>query len=188
IDYETARQQNYHKTTDFKGIVSLPHLHHLISPKTTDSVVILPTTGGRSVFFAPDVHIVTFWGIDDDKWTKLAPEWFSAIANSDACTGYIFGEVQPNPLSDVSGNAALGRGAIMTYGWLSREQQNRDIVMAAVTESYEASKGAVKKSETWGMNVCVVEDNGYLHRWRKMGENKKPLKAVVGGLHKFGTL
>lgn len=177
-----------HKTNDFKGIVSPPPMHELIDPKTTDSVIILPTTADRSPLFALDVHIVTFWGIDPDAWTALAPAWFSAIANSTACTGYIFGEVQPNPISDVSGNAALGCGAIAISGWLSREEHDRDVAKAVVSETYEALKAAVKKTETWGMDVCVVEDNGYLHRWRKVGTNQKPLKDVSGGLHKFGTL
>ena len=74
VDYETARQQNLHKTHDFKGIVAAPPMQHLVDLKTTDSVIIIPTTAYRSPLFAPDVHIVTFWGIDDAKCTELAPE------------------------------------------------------------------------------------------------------------------
>ena len=83
------------------------------------------------------MHIVTFWGIDDAQWTGLAPEWFSAIANLDTCTGYIFGEVQPNPLNNPSGNASMGRGAIMIFGWLSREEHDRDVAKPRVHESYD---------------------------------------------------
>ena len=76
----------------------------------------------------------------------------------------------------------------MISGWLNREEHNRDVAKPCVHESYEALKAAVKKTETWGMDVAIVEDNGYMHRWRKVRDNKKSLKPVSGGLHKLGTL
>jgi len=52
----------------------------------------------------------------------------------------------------------------MISGWLSREEHNRDVAKPRVHESYEALKAAVEKTETWGMDVAIVEDNGYMHR------------------------
>lgn len=158
-------------------------MHHLINPHTTDSYIILPGTSDRSVLLAPDVHIVTFWGIDEDKFIKLAPEWFTSIAKSDACTGYIWGEVQPNPLADPSGNAGLGKAGIMISGWTSREEHDRDVKKPRVVDSYTKLGAAVKKTDTWGMHVTVVENNGNVHKWKKQGTNTKPWSPVAAGLH-----
>jgi hypothetical protein len=76
--------------------------------------IIHPNTTDRRVFYAPQTNVVFFWGIDEDKFTKLAPEFFSAISKSDACLGYIWGEVQARSMSDTSGNLKLGRGGIVS--------------------------------------------------------------------------
>jgi len=61
----------------------------------TDIHVIYPSTTDRSVLYAPHTVVVFFYGIDEDKFEKLAPEYFTAVANSDSCLGYIWGEIQP---------------------------------------------------------------------------------------------
>lgn len=51
--------------------------------------VIHPNTNDRTrVHYAPYTVIVFFWGIREDDWSKLAPEFFPSIAKADALTGY----------------------------------------------------------------------------------------------------
>lgn len=57
--------------------------------KETDLYVIYPNTPDRRVFYAPQTNVVLFYGIDEDKFAAKAPEFFTAIAKSDSCIGYV---------------------------------------------------------------------------------------------------
>jgi hypothetical protein len=120
------------------------------------------------VYYSPDVHIVLFWGIKDDAWTKLAPEWFASIATSDSCNGYIWGEVAHPVLADPRGNSKLGSGrhGVMISGWRSRDQHDRDVNKKRVVEAYEALSAACEKKDTWGMSLTVIENTGHVMNWR----------------------
>jgi hypothetical protein len=63
--------------------------------ENTDIHVIFPSTTDRSVLYAPHTVVVFFYGINENKFEKVAPEYFTAIAKSDSCLGYIWGEIQP---------------------------------------------------------------------------------------------
>jgi quinol monooxygenase YgiN len=133
--------------------------------------------------YAPQTKVAVFWGIDDEKFDELAPEFFTAISKSDACLGYIWGEIQPPFLSDASGNGALGRGGIMISGWRSREEHDRDVQKPRVVEAYAALNKAAKKSDTWGMQVAIVENNGHFHKWRRLNKADRSNILVVPGNH-----
>jgi hypothetical protein len=166
-DYETRRQHDVHKDL-IGGPIPAPLKKSLMSQSTTDLYVIYPTTKDRSVLYAPQTNVVFFYGINEDKFAELAPEFFSAIANSDSCIGYIWGEFQPPFLSDASRNMKMGKGGIMISGWRSREEHDRDVNKERVVKAYAAMDAAVKKKDTWGMQVTVIENNGHIHKWRRL--------------------
>ena len=156
-----------------------------MSVDTTDLYVINPHTPDRSVLYAPQTNVVFFYGIDEDKFAELAPEFFAAISNSDACVGYIWGEFQPPYLSDASRNMEMGKGGIMISGWRSKEEHDRDVGKERVRKAYMAMDAAVKKKDTvslaaiffpfefvdffqWGMSVTVIEHGGYKHKWTRL--------------------
>ena len=149
----------------------------------TDLYVIHPNTNDRRVLYAPQTNVVFFYGIDEDKFVPLASEFFTAIAKSDACLGYIWGEIQEPVLSDKSGNAALGKGGVMISGWRSREEHDRDVAKPRVMDAYTAVCTAVKKSDTWGMQVAIVENNGHFHKWRRLTKTDRTKTLVVAGNH-----
>ena len=137
-------------------------------PDKTDVYIIRPQTTNRSILYAPQTNVVTFWGIDDEKFARLGPEFFTAIARSDACLGYIWGIVEPPATWETSGNLALGKAGIMISGWRSREEHDRDVGKQRVTDAYTAVSTAVKKTETWGMQVSIIENNGHFHKWQRL--------------------
>ena len=149
----------------------------------TDLYVIHPNTVDRRIFYAPQTNVVFFWGIDEEKFAKLAPEFFTSIAKSDACVGYIWGEVQPPALSDKSHHLDLGKGGIMISGWRSREDHDRDVNKPRVVQAYAAMREAVKKTDTWGMQVTVVENNGHIHKWRRLAVSDRSSTLPAAGNH-----
>lgn len=48
----------------------------------------------------------------------------------------------------------------MISGWKSREEHDRDVNKPRVKEAYAAMQDTVKKTDTWGMQVTVIESNG----------------------------
>ena len=177
-DYQNRHYHDEHKKNDLGGPIP-KSLLHIMNPEQTDLYIIHPSTTDRSVLYAPQTNVVFFWGIDEDKFEKLAPEFFTAIAKSDACLGYVWGEIQPPVLSDKSGNAALGRGGVMISGWKSREEHNQDVAKPRVVEAYKAVSTAVNKTDTWGMQVTVVENNGHFHKWRRLFETSRTGPEVL---------
>ena len=149
----------------------------------TDVYIMHPHTSDRRVFYAPQTNIVLFYGIDEDKFAELSPEFFTAIAKSDACIGYIWGEVEAPALADKSANLTLGKCGIMISGWRSREEHYREVAKPRVTEAYRAVSTAVKKTDTWGMQVSLVENNGHLHKWRRPVVVDASRKLVAPGKH-----
>jgi hypothetical protein len=143
-----------------------------MDPSATDLYIMHPNTSDRRVFF---------YGIDEDKFAELAPEFFTAIVKSDACLGYIWGEFQKPFLADPSHHMELGKGGIMISGWKSREEHDRDVAKPRVTEAYSAVCTAVKKSETWGMQVSIVENNGHFHKWRRLTNTDRTKTLVAPG-------
>ena len=69
----------------------------------------------------------------------------------------------------------------MISGWTSREEHDRDVNKPRVVQAYTALKDAVKKTETWGMHMTIVEDNGNVCKWRKVGSNQKPMVQPGAG-------
>ena len=154
-----------------------------MEPSATDLYVIHPNTSDRHVFYAPQTNIVLFYGIDEDRFAELAPEFFTAIAKSDACLGYIWGEFQKPFPADSSHHMKLGKGGIMISGWKSREEHDRDVAKPRVIEAYGAVCTAVNKSETWGMQVSVMENNGHFHKWRRLTKTDRTKTLVAPGNH-----
>jgi quinol monooxygenase YgiN len=154
-----------------------------MNPMQTDLYVISPTTGDRHVLYAPQTNVVFFWGIEEDAFRAKQDEFCTAIELSDGCLGYIWGEIQNPVISDKSGYAALGKGGVMISGWKSREEHDRDVAKPRVTEAYKAVSAMVKKTDTWGMQVSIVENNGHFHKWQrlsstdvtKLDHEKKPM-------------
>ena len=179
LDYDTRRQHDIHKA-EIGGPIPEP-LKPIMNAEKTDLYVIHPNTNDRRVFYAPQTNVVVFWGIDEDKFSKLAPEFFTSIAKSDSCIGYIWGEVQPPALSDKSRNLELGRCGIMISGWRSKEEHDRDVAKPRAVNAFAAVETAVKKSDTWGMQVTVVENNGHIHKWRRLAVSDRSSTLPAAG-------
>jgi hypothetical protein len=154
-----------------------------MKPESSDFYFITPSATDRKVFYAPQTNVVFFWGIDEDKFAELAPEFFTAIAKSDSCVGYIWGELRPPHLADPSGNGALGVGGVMISGWTSKEEHARDVAKQRVVDAYAKVSEAVQKTDTWGMSVSIAENNGMFHKWRKLTTVQKPLTLSSPGRH-----
>ena len=153
-------------------------------PRTLN-VAITPCTTSRRVFYAPQTNVVFFWGIEQEKFAKVSPEFFSAIANSDACLGYIWGEVLPPVLADPQGKMKLGSGigGVMISGWRSREEHDRDVAKPRVMEAYKAACTAVAESETWGMQLVVVEKSGWELKWERVAQVDRSNQVPPPGSH-----
>lgn len=108
-----------------------------------------------------------FWGIKEEEFSELAPEYFAALTRSPACNGYIWGEIQKPVLSDPSGNTEIGSGkcGVLASGWRSKEQYERDVGVERVKKAWEAMDKAVEKKDTWGTTLRVTENTGHRHRW-----------------------
>lgn len=165
-DYQTRRQHDVHKQ-EIGGAVP-EALWHIMDKEKTDLYIISPNTPDRRVLYAPQTNVVFFWGIDEDAFRSKQDEFFTAIEQSDACVGYIWGEIQQPVLSDKRGYAALGRGGVMISGWKSREEHDRDVAKPRVMEAYKAISATVKRTDTWGMQTSIVENNGHLHKWQRL--------------------
>jgi hypothetical protein len=113
-------------------------LKTIVSPSTTDPYVIYPKTPERSVLYARQTNVVFFHSINEDKFAERAPEFVTAIAKSDSCIGYVWGELQAPYLSDASKNMKLGKGGVMISGLRSREEHNRDVSKERAVKAYEA--------------------------------------------------
>lgn len=168
IDYQTRRQHDVHKQ-ELGGAVP-EALWHIMDKEKTDLYVISPNTPDRRVLYAPQTNVVFFWGIDEDAFRSKQDEFFTAIEQSDSCVGYIWGEIQQPVLSDKRGYAALGKGGVMISGWKSREEHDRDVAKTRVMEAYKAISATVKRTDTWGMQTSIVENNGHFHKWQRLTE------------------
>ena len=164
LDYDTRKQHDVHKALIkgptppiLDGIQSDAHVY-VIHPNTNDR---------NKVYYAPYTSVTFFWGIDEEKWTELAPKYFAAIAKSDACTGYLWGEIEKPILSDPSGFASLGNGkcGILAAGWRSKDQYDRDHGSARVINAERAIEKACVKTDTWGTILTITENTGHIHRW-----------------------
>jgi hypothetical protein len=104
------------------------------------------------------------------KFAKYAPEFFTAIEKSDSCVGYLWGEIQEPFRADPDGNMKLGKGGVMISGWRSKGEHDRDVNKERVVNAYKAmsESGTVKKTDTWGMQVAIVEKHGSFHKWRNL--------------------
>jgi hypothetical protein len=67
---------------------------------------------------------VFFFGVDEDKFVKLAPEFFTTIESRNLAWGYIWGELQPPARNDSSKHMDLGKWGVMISGWRSREEHD----------------------------------------------------------------
>lgn len=154
----------------------------LTDPEKTDHYLITPNTTSRSILYAPQTNVVFFWGIDEEKFSQFAPEFFTAISKSDACLGYIWGEVQSS-MSDKSGHFALGKGGVMISGWKSREEHDRDVNKPRVMAAYQAVSATVKQTDTWGMQLSIIENNGHYLKWKRLFETDRSDVLVAPGNH-----
>ncbi|KAL6892016.1 hypothetical protein GGI43DRAFT_413965 [Trichoderma evansii] len=166
IDYQTRHQHDVHKQ-EIGGAVP-ESLQRIMDKEKTDLYIISPNTPDRRILYAPQTNVVFFWGIDEETFRSKQDEFFTAIEQSDACLGYIWGEIQQPVLSDKSGYAALGKGGVMISGWKSREEHDRDVAKPRVMEAYKAISATVKRTDTWGMQVSLVENNGHFHKWQRL--------------------
>ena len=164
-DYDSRKEHDVHKAL-INGPAP-PVLDGLQSE--THVFVIHPNTNERTrVYYAPYTVIHLYWGIKEDEWTKLAPEFMAAVAKSDACTGYIWGEVDKPVLSDPNGYSKLGsgKGGVLASGWRSRYQYDRDSAKARFVDAYKAMDQTCEKKDSWGMSLTVTENTGHIHGWR----------------------
>jgi hypothetical protein len=149
----------------------------------TDLYVIRPTTNQRQALYAPHTQIVFFYGIEEDIFAKLAPHYFTAIAHSDSCLGYIWGEIEHPILSNTSGNASLGRSCVMISGWKSREQYSHDVEQEEVVAAFDNLKAAAKKIQRYTTQITMIEKAGYMHQWRRLFEIDRAAILPAPGLH-----
>jgi hypothetical protein len=180
-DYETRRQHDVHKE-DIGGPIAPPH-RAIMDDEKTDLFVIRPSTNQRQAIYAPHTQIVFFYGIEEDLFAQLAPQYFTAIAHSDSCLGYIWGEIEHPILSNKSGNASLGRSAVMVCGWKSREQYNHEIEQKAVVDAFIKLKAAAKKVEVYTTQITMVEKAGYIHQWHRLFDINRTGILPAAGLH-----
>jgi hypothetical protein len=163
-DYDTRKQHDVHK-----ALINGPTPPILLDVQNNETVyVIHPNTNDRNkVYYAPYTTVTFFWGIDEEKWTDVAPEFFAAVANSDASTGYIWGEVDKPILADFDGNASLGSGkiGILITGWRSKELHDRDIAKERVAKAWDAIQKVVAKADDFGTTLRITENTGHIHRW-----------------------
>lgn len=151
----------------------------------TMNVAIAPCTTSRRALYAPQTIVVFFWGIEQEKFGKVAPEFFSSIANSDGCLGYIWGEVLPPVLADPLGKMKLGSGVggVMISGWRSLEEHDRDVAKPRVKEAYKAICATVAESDTWGMQLVVVENGGWELKWERAFQGDRSGRLPPAGSH-----
>lgn len=164
-NYDSRKEHDVHKT-----LINGP------APSTLDGLqydthvyVIHPNTNERTrVYYSPYITISFFWGINEDLWPSLAPELFAAVTKSDACNGYIWGEIDKPVLSDPSGFSELGSGrcGVLVAGWRSKEQHDRDTNTVRVKNAWNAIQKACEKTEDWGTSLTVTENTGHIHSWR----------------------
>ncbi|KAK0763308.1 hypothetical protein N5P37_004295 [Trichoderma harzianum] len=164
IDYDTRKQHDIHKT-----LINGPTPPILLDVQSDETVyVIHPNTNDRTkVYYAPYTTVTFFWGIDEEKWTDVAPEFFAAVAKSDSCTGYIWGEVDKPILADFNGYASLGSGkcGILITGWRSKAQHDRETKGQRVTKAWDAVQKVCAKADDWGTSLRITENTGHIHRW-----------------------
>lgn len=164
IDYDTRKQHDVHK-----ALINGPTPPILLDVQSNETVyVIHPNTNDRNkVYYAPYTTVTFFWGIEEDKWTDVAPEFFAAVAKSDGCTGYIWGEVDTPILADFDGNASLGSGkcGILITGWRSKAQHDDDNKSPRVAEAWKAVQKVCAKADDWGTTLRITENTGHIHRW-----------------------
>lgn len=181
IDYETRRQHDVHKR-EIGGPIAPPH-RPIMDGQKTDLFVIRPSTNQRHAIYAPHTQIIFFYGIDEDKFAQLSPEYFTAVAHSDSCVGYIWGEIEHPILSNKSGNASLGRSGVMISGWKSREQYAHDIGQKKVVDAFTELKAAAKKIQLYTTQINMIEKAGYIHQWRRLFDIDRTAILPAPGLH-----
>jgi hypothetical protein len=52
-----------------------------------------------------------------------------------------------------------GIGGVMISGWRSKEEYRFDVAKPCVTQAYKATYAVVAESETWGIQLVVVEES-----------------------------
>lgn len=154
-----------------------------MNAEKTDLFVIRPSTNRRDALYAPHTQVVFIYGINESSFAQKAPEYFTAVANSDSCVGYIWGEIEQPILSNKSGNASLGRSGIMISGWKSREQYRHDVAQKRVVDAWSGLQQSAKKILMYTTQVSIMEKAGYLHQWRRMFEIDRSDILPSPGLH-----
>jgi hypothetical protein len=71
----------------------------------------------------------------------------------------------------------------MISGWKSSEQFNRESKEARVAKAYNAVGEAVKKTDSWGMQISLVENTGYFHKWRRLFDVDRSNVKIAPGNH-----
>lgn len=71
----------------------------------------------------------------------------------------------------------------MISGWRSAEQCDRDMKDVIVVDSYKAVSQAAKKTDSWGMQVTLVENTGYFHKWRRLFDVDRSNVQIAPGNH-----
>ncbi|PNP37115.1 hypothetical protein TGAM01_v201416 [Trichoderma gamsii] len=164
IDYDTRKEHDVHK-----ALINGPTPPVLLDIQSDTNVyVIHPNTNDRNkVYYAPYTTVAFFWGIDEEKWTEVAPEFFASVAKSDGCTGYIWGEIDKPVLTDYEGLASLGSGkcGVFAAGWRSKAHRDHDLGRERAVNAWEAIQKACVKADSWGTTLRVTENTGHIHRW-----------------------
>jgi hypothetical protein len=151
-------------------------------PRTTN-LTITPSTASRRALYAPQTNVAFFWGIQPAEFAELSPEFFSAIANSDGCLGYIWGEVFPPFLADPLGKMKLGGGGVLISGWRSKEEQDRDLAKPRVVKAYKSISTAVAETQTIGTQLVVVEKSGWELKWERVSSFNRSAVVPAAGSH-----
>lgn len=176
-------QYDTHKKNDFKGESIPPIISHIMDKPRTTNITITPSTASRRAIYAPQTHVVFFWGIKPAEFASLSPEFFSAIANSDGCLGYIWGEVLLPVLADPLDKMKLGDGGVLISGWRSKEEQDRDLAKPRVTAAYDAVSKAVAEMKTVGLQLVVVEKSGWELKWERVSDFNRSTIVPAAGYH-----
>ena len=56
----------------------------------------------------------------------------------------------------------------MISGWKSKEEHDRDVEKERVVKAFAAIDQTVKKKDTWGMQVTIIEHTDYMHKWKRL--------------------
>ena len=71
----------------------------------------------------------------------------------------------------------------MISGWKSREQYNHDAQQVRLVKAHTAVTDTALKMDSWGMQVTVVENTGYFHKWRRLFDVDRNNVQIAPGNH-----